>query len=144
MVGKLEYITLRPLEKESTLIQGSVNAIASFGLEGDHYKKSGKREVTMIQAEHLEELSQVLGKPIPEGITRRNLVIRGVDLRSLINKNIKIGSAVFYCTGDCPPCKRMNEVLGDGAMIAMDGKGGITAKVVESGTLSAGDDVIML
>ena len=45
----------------------SVNKITANpdkGLEGDHFKKSftGKRQVTLIQQEHLDVVARILGK----------------------------------------------------------------------------------
>ena len=141
MEGILEYIAIRPAAKADVAIKEEAILLADSGIEGDHYGKSGKREVTLIQAEHLEEVSRLLGKPIEKGITRRNLVVRGLDLRTYKNKSLKIGAVILEVTGDCHPCSRMDLVLGPGGLKAMDGRGGITARVIQGGTIRTSDQI---
>ena len=54
--GEVDWIGIRP---KRLLVVHSVNEITAnpdTGLEGDHFKKSptGKRQVTLIQQEHLD------------------------------------------------------------------------------------------
>lgn len=144
MSGVLEYIVLRPKRKQDVDIRKEAHLSAGMGIEGDHYAKSGKREVTLIQAEHLEAVAAELNMEIPLGITRRNLVVRGTSLMDMISKRLQIGEAVLEITGECHPCSRMNEVLGPGGLKAMANRGGVTAKIVQSGILKIGDRVIPL
>ncbi len=144
MNGVLEYIVLRPKRKQDVDIRKEAHLSAGMGIEGDHYAKSGKREVTLIQAEHLEAVAAELNMEIPLGITRRNLVVRGTSLMDMISKRLQIGEAVLEITGECHPCSRMNKVLGPGGLKAMANRGGVTAKIVQSGILKIGDRVIPL
>jgi MOSC domain-containing protein YiiM len=144
MSGVLEYIVLRPKRKQDVDIRKEAHLSAGMGIEGDHYAKSGKREVTLIQAEHLEAVAAELNMEIPLGITRRNLVVRGTSLMDMISKRLQIGEAVLEITGECHPCSRMNEVLGPGGLKAMANRGGVTAKIVQSGILKIGDRVMPL
>ena len=72
---------------------------------------------------------------------RRNIVVSGINLQSLKEHQFKIGDATLYGTGNCPPCSRMEENLGPGGYCAMRGHGGITAFVVQTGTIRLGDHV---
>jgi MOSC domain-containing protein YiiM len=144
MEGILEYIAVRPAAKADVAIKEEAILLTAAGIEGDHYGKSGEREVTLIQAEHLEEVGRVLGKPIEKGITRRNLVVRGLNLREYKNQSIKIGDVILEVTGDCHPCSRMDLVLGPGGLKAMAGRGGITARVIQGGTVRTGDPITPL
>ena len=99
----------------------------------------GSRQVTLIQAEHLEVLASMLGlsKILPE-FTRRNIVVRDINLLSLKGKQFNIGEAILEYSGECHPCSRMEKNLGPGAYNAMRGHGGITAKVINSGIIKLG------
>jgi MOSC domain-containing protein YiiM len=68
--------------------------------------------------------------------------VKGINLLSLKEKQFRIGDAVLEYSGECHPCSRMEENLGPGGYNAMRGHGGITAKVIEGGTIREGDDII--
>jgi len=101
-------------------------------LDGDRYSvPTGARQVTLIQSEHLDVLASILGKEhLGPELLRRNLAISGINLLSLKNKNIIIGSTLLKITGLCHPCSRMESILGPGGYNAMRGHGGLTACVL--------------
>jgi MOSC domain-containing protein YiiM len=141
--GKIEIIQIRPARLAPMVNVSEVLANAEFGLEGDRYKsKGGNRQVTLFQFEHLQVIASLLGKAqIDPALTRRNIVVSGLNLLSLKDKIFKIGDAVFEYSGECQPCSRMEENFGHGGYNAMRGHGGITAKVLESGLIRVGDPV---
>jgi len=146
--GKVEWIGIRPKRKAQLIEVKEVHAMAGIGLEGDHYKsKNGKRQVTLIQKEHLEVLRQFVNTkaPIEPSLLRRNLLISGINLLALNKRRIKINEEVILeITGYCHPCSRMEENLGLGAYNAMRGHGGVTAKIISGGELKIGDSVSFL
>ena len=80
------------------------------GLVGDRYiGASCKRQVTLIQWEHLSVLDSIMGKTIVPDLLRRNLVIKGINLLALKSRKFRIGEAVFQTTGLCHPCSRMEQ-----------------------------------
>jgi len=80
--------------------------------------------------------------PIDPQLTRRNLVVAGINLLALIKRQVRIGSeVVLEITGNCYPCSRMEDNLGDGGYSAMRGHGGVTARVICSGTIQLGDNI---
>lgn len=141
--GKIEWVGVRPGRKEPVKRTSQVEAIAGKGLAGDRYKnKGGSRQVTIIQAEHLEAVGSFLhGGPVAPELTRRNLVVSGLNLLSLKGKRFRIGEALLEYSGECHPCSRMEENIGEGGYNAMRGHGGITARVIESGIIREGDSV---
>jgi MOSC domain-containing protein YiiM len=142
-VGRVDWIGIRP-EREAPLTSVSeVNVTTRNGLEGDHYAgKSGKRQVTLIQGEHLDAVASMLGvAAVDPGDTRRNIVVRGINLLALKDRAISIGSALIEFTDLCHPCSRMEENLGHGGYNAMRGHGGITARVLQDGIIRVGDAV---
>jgi MOSC domain-containing protein YiiM len=144
--GRVEFISIRPARAVAVEGLKAVNAIQNKGLEGDHYKnEGGNRQVTLVQAEHLNVVASLLGesKIEPEKL-RRNIVVSGINLVSLKTKQFKVGEAVLACTGECHPCTRMEENLGPGGYNAMRGHGGITAKIIKGGIISIGDEVSII
>jgi len=143
-VGKIQWIGLRKEKRGEVQSVQIVEVEAGTGLAGDHYgKKDGKRQVTLIQAEHLEGVQKMLGKDeLDPALTRRNIVVEGINLLSLKDRKFQIGDEVILeTTGDCHPCSRMEENFGPGGYNAMRGHGGITTKVVQGGTIQVGDKV---
>ena len=145
--GKVEWIGVRTKKKENLSVVESVKVKIGTGLVGDHYKGtlSGKRQVTLIQMEHLNAISNILGvKIIDPKLTRRNIVVSGINLLSLKHHQFRIGSVILKTTGICAPCKRMEENLGLGGYNAMRGHGGITASVIEEGEIKLGDTIELI
>ena len=142
--GVVEYISLRRKRAEPVEVVDKIMAIEQKGLEGDRYKNSGgPRQVTLIQREHIDSIAAFLNKEkIDPSLLRRNIVVRGINLLALKEKQFNIGEAVLEYSGDCHPCSRMEENLGNGGYNAMRGLGGITARVIRSGTITVGDTVV--
>lgn len=144
--GTVTFISVRPERLLTPILVEKVDAIASIGLRGDRYKnQDGPRQVTLIQAEHLDAVASMMGKEtISPLLTRRNVVVKGINLLSLKGCQFKVGEAVFEYTGECQPCSRMEENLGEGGYNAMRGHGGITARVITGGSIRVGDPVTMI
>lgn len=144
--GKVEYICVRPERLAPVQVCQTAQADVEQGLIGDHFsgQPGDARMVTLIQAEHIEFVGQLLGKPVDPGLLRRNIVVRGINLLALKGQRFQIGDAIFEGTKPCPPCSRMEENLGHGGYNAMRGHGGINAKVIQSGSFSVGDALKVL
>ncbi len=145
-VGKVEWVSVRPAAKAEVEERQEVEAVVGKGLAGDHYKgSSGNREVTLIQAEHLAAVAYMLKTDlIDPTLTRRNIVVSGVNLLAFEDQQFQIGEAVLEMTGLCHPCNRMEENLGEGGYNAMRGHSGITCKVVKGGKIRVGDKVLLV
>ncbi|MBO0930421.1 MOSC domain-containing protein [Fibrella aquatilis] len=143
-VGKLEYISIRPARNEPVTSLTEVVVLENGGLAGDHYSgKNGKRDVTLLQAEHLPVIASFMGLPtLDPALTRRNLVVSGLNLLAFKGHTFQIGDEVqLEYTGECYPCSKMETALGDGGYNALRGHGGITARVVRGGVIRVGDEV---
>ncbi len=141
--GSVEWIGLRSEKKQPLSAVSEVEVSVETGLIGDHYKgSSGNRQVTLIQGEHLDGVAAILNKgSIDPSLTRRNIVVRGINLLSFANRRLQIGEAVLEMTGPCEPCSRMEENLGSGGYNAMRGHGGICTRVIQGGLVRIGDKV---
>lgn len=117
----------------------AVQCVMGKGLEGDRYfgyKDDYKGQVTFFEwsvYEAMCEELQVFDKP-PSAL-RRNVIVEGVDLNSLIGVRFAIQGIVFEGVEECKPCYWMDRAFGAGAEEAMKGRGGLRARIVSSGVL---------
>ena len=147
-VGRLEWIGQRPARRTPLLAVPEAELLTDSHLLGDHARprKGGKRQVTLIQHEHLAAVAGFLGlaAPLDPARLRRNLVVSGLNLLALKNQQLLIGAEVVLdITGECHPCSRMEEELGAGGYNAMRGHGGLTAHIARGGRIRVGDAVRM-
>ncbi len=150
--GTVERIVLRPARRATPVEVDQVTALAGKGLEGDRRAERvpraapSPRQVTLVQAEHLAVVGELLERdgPVDAALLRRNLVVRGIPLLALKGLRFSIGEVVLEGTGACHPCSRMEEALGTGGYQAMRGHGGLTATIVTGGTVRTGSEVTAL
>lgn len=145
--GRVEWIGLRPARRATPLSVESAEARPGEGLIGDRFSgsSSSKRQVTLIQAEHLVATGVMLGRgPLEPALTRRNLVVAGINLLALRRSVFRVGTVLLQGTGPCAPCSRMEEHFGPGGYNALRGHGGITARVLEAGIVRLGDAVVLV
>lgn len=151
--GHLEAILLRPARDAPMLVVDTVTAIAGRGLQGDRTAArraaspgGGKRQVSLLQAEHLPLIASWAGLPALDATRlRRNLVISGLNLLSVRSPfadqlvHLHLGDeVVLELAGPCDPCSKMEAALGPGGYNAMRGHGGLTARVLQGGELRRG------
>jgi MOSC domain-containing protein YiiM len=128
---------------------GAVEAVeratveTNYGLQGDwRSRRNRSGQLTLIEAEVLTEVEQLLGVPIPPGASRRQVVVRGVRLNDLIGQRLRIGDVGVFVETPCDPCSRMEETIGDGARKALEGRGGVRCFVLAGGELHVGDSIV--
>jgi MOSC domain-containing protein YiiM len=140
--GRLDWIGLRPAREVPVRAVDRARAVAGRGLEGDRYTHDGKRQVTLVQLEHLPVIAALCRRDVVEpAALRRNLVVSGLSVLALKNQRFRIGGALFEGSGPCEPCSKMEAALGAGGYNAMRGHGGICARVIEDGEIALGDAV---
>ncbi len=157
--GRLEAIYLRPARRETVTAVQQAQALVDRGLSGDRaadktpWRAGGnKRQVTLIQAEHLPAIAAFTRQAqIDPAWLRRNLLVSGLNLlatKTMFKDEpmiVRIGQeVVLEITGPCEPCSRMEEILGAGGYNAMRGHGGMTARVLAGGMLQVGDAITCL
>ena len=141
--GRVEWIGVRPGRNRPMREVAEVEAGGGGGLAGDRYRGgSGKRSVTLIQAEHLPVIAALSGHDsVQAAQLRRNLVVSGLPLIALKGRRFRIGEVLLEGTDACDPCSRMEEALGPGGFNAMRGMGGLCARILEGGAIRLGDAV---
>jgi MOSC domain-containing protein YiiM len=143
--GTVEWMGVRPARREPVVIVDTVEARVGQGLTGDRFRggASSKRQVTLIQAEHLPVIARLLGLDrVDPALLRRNIVVGGINLLALNGAQFAMGDALMEGTGPCHPCSRMEETFGSGGYNAVRGHGGITARVLSGGVIRVGDPVM--
>ncbi len=141
--GKIEWIGLRTKASREITIVHTAELLINHGIVGDKsaLKPGSKRQVTLIQAEYLPVMESFLRKEISPEQLRRNIVVSGLNLGILLKQQLKINDVVLEITGNCAPCKKMEETLGVGAFNMMRNHGGINAIVRSGGVIHVGDEV---
>ena len=145
--GEVIWIGIRH-EKGSPVESVKETLAQTGGLLKDHSNKGNgesKRQVTLIQEEHLRAAASFLGvAEVDPALVRRNIVVKGLNINALTGRKFIIGDAILEMSGFCPPCHRMEENLGTGGYNAMRGHGGITCRVVKEGKITIGDRVSVI
>lgn len=145
--GTLTWIGLRTKRRAQVLAVKQAEAIASHGLEGDHRmsKTPGSaRQVTLISREFIQQIEHFTGvDSIDPALLRRNLMVAGINLNALRHQRFQIGEALFEATALCHPCSRMETALGKGGVAAMIGHGGLCARILSTGTIRVGDQLVV-
>ena len=136
-VGRIEGILVRPKRKiEPTLVQEWDPSSAA-----DHGRATSKRGVTFIQKEHLAVIAAISGQEIAWEKTRRNVLVSGINLMSLIGHRFQVGEAIFEGTCLIDPCEKMEAALGHRAYAAMVGHGGVGGRLIQAGRIFTGAEI---
>jgi len=141
--GRVDWIGLRPARDIGMREVDAIEAVTGKGLLGDRYASaSGKRGITLLQAEHLLAIAALSGHDaVSPSLLRRNVLVSGIPLIALKDREFRIGDLILQGTGPCDPCSRMETALGAGGYNAMRGHGGICARIVRGGVMRIGDVV---
>jgi MOSC domain-containing protein YiiM len=118
---------------------GSIRCVAGQGIEGDRYfghEPDYKGQITFFDWTVYRELCDALGvQDRPPSVLRRNVIVEGLDLNALIGKRFEIQGVPFEGAEECKPCYWMDRAFGPGAEAAMQGRGGLRARIRATGTL---------
>ena len=121
----------------------SVKLIEDFGIEGDAHAGKWHRQVSLLSWDKIEEFRK-RGAEVIDGAFGENLVVQGIDFRSLpvgtkficndvilqltqIGKKCHQGCAIFQQMGDCIMPRE-----------------GVFTKVIKGGVISEGDELEIL
>jgi MOSC domain-containing protein YiiM len=132
----------KPPSRHSMIETQTLHCLADRGIEGDRFldhKPDYKGQITFFSIETHSDLSESLQESNRDPSTfRRNVVLEGIDLNELINTEFEIAGIRFFGVEECRPCYWMDQAFGPGAETALKGKGGLRARILNSGTLETG------
>jgi MOSC domain-containing protein YiiM len=117
----------------------SIECVAGRGIRGDRFfehQEGHKGQITFFSMDVFEVLRRELNLPAaPPSASRRNVLVSGVELNSLVGKEFEIQGLRFAGVEECAPCYWMDQALGPGAEQWLKGRGGLRARILSGGTL---------
>lgn len=142
--GVVEAIVIAPGKEAPTQEVAEAKATPGHGLEGDRYANgdgtfdSGRpgSALTLIDAEVLDELGAI--------DHRRNLVVRGMDVRALIGHSFTVGQVRCFGQRPAEPCAHLDRLNGGSILRPLVHRAGLRADVLTEGTIRVGDAVTTL
>ena len=131
-----------------------IQLVAAKGIEGDkryfgrisrHTGKATHRQVTLMEREQIAEHATALGlESIAPGRVRSNVETTGIDLVSLVGKEVEIGEAVLFLHSPRDPCEKMDAICQGLRERMLNARQGVLAEVRRSGKVRVGDTIRVL
>jgi MOSC domain-containing protein YiiM len=119
-----------------------IECVTGRGITGDRYfdfKEDFKGQITFFDLAVYDAVKEQFSLPDLEPTAfRRNVLLAGVDLNSLIEKRFRIGELEFEGSEEAKPCAWMNQACAPGVEEFLRGKGGLRARIRQGGTLHRG------
>ena len=118
-----------------------VECVPGKGLVGDRYfhGKAGKMgQVTFFDAATADAIREQFGLPdLAASVFRRNLIVRGVTLSELLNREFVFQGVTFEGVQECKPCVWMDRAVTQGVQAFMRDafRGGLRARIRTGGVL---------
>src|SRR5438874_2733222 len=121
-MGQVLAIWIAPEGKAAMLPRAEVKAIEGQGLDGDRYasglgsysdKPGTGRHVTLIEQEALDAIRRENGIDLRPGAHRRNVVVTGVALNHLVDREFRVGDVVLRGMRLCEPCNDLAQAIGE-------------------------------
>lgn len=126
----------------------AVKCRAGWGIEGDRfygYRPDYKGQITFFAWERYLAAKERFERPdLSPAAFRRNVLIDGIDLNSLIGSTFSIGGVEFLATEECRPCYWMDGAVGPGADPWLRGQVGLRARILRDGELRVGAQTLMV
>ena len=121
------------------LERGEVECVAGRGIRGDRFfdfKNDYKGQITFFEWETYDSLCRELHvRDKSPSVFRRNVIVEGADLKSLIGHEFEIQGVRFLGMTECAPCHWMDHAFAPGAEHFLQGRGGLRAKILSDGML---------
>jgi MOSC domain-containing protein YiiM len=150
--GTVEAIAIAATATGPMRLVDEAHALAGRGLAGDRYAaKAGTftprastgdgYDLTLVQAEVLDELVLAEDRRLGYAEARRNLITRGLDLNALVGRRFKVGEV--ECLGQrlCEPCAHLELLTTKGVLRGLIHRGGLRADILTDGYIRRGSAI---
>jgi MOSC domain-containing protein YiiM len=149
--ARVEAIHVAPSVGAPMVATERVRAVAGVGLEGDRYARGAghwsddgrvDRDLTLIEAEVLEDLAATDGIVLAPGETRRNVTTRGIRLNDLVGRRFLVGDVECEGTRLCEPCQYLTDSVGKPILRPLVHRAGLRAKILTDGEIAVGSEIL--
>ena len=144
-MGKIEAISITNISEANTFYANQAYLEKGKGIVNDRYYenfKEKKEQVTLINLEEINNFNKQVQQNIEPKDFRRNIIVSGIDLNKLIDKQIKINQVILKIHEICQPCKYLQDKLKLPRLVKLlVNKSGVRAEIITSGNLSVGDKI---
>jgi len=148
MAGKIINIFVAAKYEATMTTQDNARLDADKGIVGDrYYGEDIDAQVTLVDADMIEQINRTTGWSLTSAETRRNIVTRGIDLNQWETARFRIGDAILEGVELCEPCAGLGGQLENDQRTAADvvkaltRGAGLRARVIEGAEIAIGDKV---
>ena len=141
-MGRLEAIWIK------TSHGGAMDSISEVfleknkGLVGDANFGRSKRQVTIIEKEIFDGLSDRFSGLVKPEMRRANFMVSGIELEATIGRILSVGNLRVKIIGETKPCRIMDDACaGLRDALGTEWKGGVYGCVLNDATINVGNDV---
>jgi MOSC domain-containing protein YiiM len=147
--GRVEAVAIADRAGATMQQVTTARAIPGRGLEGDRYAnrvgtftpRGGGGvgyDLTLIEAEVLDELTLTDGHRLGYTEARRNIVTRGIDLNTLVGQRFRVGDVECVGRRLCEPCAHLERLTHRGVLRKLIHRGGLRADILTTGSITEG------
>jgi len=155
MSATVENIFITKTRREQPYEIEAAKLEAGKGIVGDRYHERAleflavgdqvpSNHISVISKEELAGFLERNNAEIDYADFRRNVLTSGIDLRELIGRQFKLGSALCQGIEDCDPCVFLAATVHRSVLPEMKEKAGLRAIILEDGDLKIGDTITLL
>ena len=123
----------------------SIEVLANKGVIGDrHFDNYNDPycQLSLIEAENIDEYNLKFGLNIPYLDFRRNIITKGIKLNDLVGKKLSIGNVEVEGIDLCRPCRHLTEMLNqENILKEFLRKGGLRCRILTSSQINVGDEI---
>ena len=139
-MGKVIAVCTSPAKGTQKTNVGEGNFIEDFGIEGDAHAGKWHRQVSLLSYDKIEEFRK-RGAEVEDGAFGENLVVEGIDFRSLpVGTRLSCGDVILEITQigkECHHGCQIFQKMGDCIMP----REGVFSRVICGGKIHVGDEM---